>query len=313
MKILKKSAADYFVFIILLFCLGCRPTIGNPNYSPDGQAIVLALNSQIYRISPAGGKALRVSNSKSYDFDPVYTPDGHQIVFASAQEGKKSDLWIMNLDGSRRIQLTNGLHGDKKPCISKDGQKIYFLRERKLDGETFSNELDIYSIEINGSNLKEIVKTDEPVGFTPSISPDGKYLLLGGTNIEGGLYRNALRMLPLENPQATQYIKPEFDIEPMDKWMTGITETRFSPNGKSVLFLWYMYNEHKEHKQIYVMDLENRKAKKIVEFSDYLDYPSFSPDGKKIIFATGLFNYNPDKLWVVNVDGTDLHQISIKK
>ena len=303
---MKKSGLSFLLLLLILS--GCDPQIGNPTFSPDGKSILFSINSKIYKIPVGGGKAQQIHRSDSYDFDPVYTPDGSKIVFASRKEGSKADIFVMNADGSGRRQLTQGSSDDRKPAVSSDGSTVYFHR---IYGSNWSSAL--CSIKLDGADLKEIIKAEENTGFTISPHPDGDEILFSGVNSGGDdTHRNALRILSLKNPSEFRKVKPIFKTEPKDKWMTGITEARFSPDGKFVVFLWYMYNERKEHNQIYIMDLESRKARKIAEFSDDTDYVSFSPDGRKIIVSTGTFNYILTKLWTMNIDGSDLRRVPIK-
>jgi hypothetical protein len=67
-----------------------------------------------------------------------------------------------------------------------------------------------------------------------------------------------------------------------------------------------------ERDEIYIMDLENKRPVQLTNSTDwYLNrYPSWSPDGKQIVFATdrehvGLFS----QIWVMNVDGTGAYKL----
>src|SRR2546422_5263788 len=57
------------------------------------------------------------------DGDPVWSPDGTRIAFESGREDGTSDVYLMNADGSNRVQLTRGSTGNLLPAWSPDGAR----------------------------------------------------------------------------------------------------------------------------------------------------------------------------------------------
>lgn len=65
---------------------------------------------------------------------PSWTPDG-RILYTSMEgvdpEGRPNeDIWIINTDGTGKLQLTTNGSADRYPVMSPDGQYIYFLSNR---------------------------------------------------------------------------------------------------------------------------------------------------------------------------------------
>lgn len=118
-----------------------------PSYSPDGKKIlwrrILAdttaprgYNSEIFIMNRDGSGIKNLSNHKSYDGYPEWSPDGTQIVFASSRHGQYTDhiqLFVMNPDGSGIRQITFNEVGeeDNRPDWSLDGKRIVFNRVNK--------------------------------------------------------------------------------------------------------------------------------------------------------------------------------------
>ena len=83
--------------------------------SPDGSEIVFCYKGDIYKVSAQGGTAVQLTTQASYEANPVWSPDGEQIAFASDRNGN-FDLFIMSADGgaAHRLDLSfcfgNSLH-----------------------------------------------------------------------------------------------------------------------------------------------------------------------------------------------------------
>ncbi|MCP4425140.1 MAG: hypothetical protein GY803_11650 [Chloroflexi bacterium] len=77
----------------------------------------------IWRISLATKKAIRLTDAPGADLYPIFTPD-NDIVFQTARNGVQ-ELMVMNLDGSETRLLS--FFGDAYPAISPDGKRLLFM------------------------------------------------------------------------------------------------------------------------------------------------------------------------------------------
>jgi len=57
-----------------------------------------------------GGEPSKLTDLKEDVTDVVWAPDGTRIAYE--QDG---DLWVMNVDGSRKIRITSGFWSDRLP------------------------------------------------------------------------------------------------------------------------------------------------------------------------------------------------------
>jgi dipeptidyl aminopeptidase/acylaminoacyl peptidase len=104
---------------------------------------------------------------------PAISPDGKQIVFTRTWVDKtkdqyRSNLWIIDVDGSRVRELTSGARSDSAPVWSPDGKRIAFLSDR--DG---TNQLHVMWVETREmAQLTHLEQAPSNIKW----SPDGKYI-----------------------------------------------------------------------------------------------------------------------------------------
>lgn len=138
----------------------------SPVYSPDGKAI-LFLQSEIQR-----GKAGEVVSSKSYLWTyslssgaltqyvegkaPSYLPDGQRVVISRHnRDTGYNDLWLVDLENGQEFSLASSkTRGFDMPSVSPDGKKVLFVS--RSTSETVSDNLDLYLINIDGSDLQQL-------------------------------------------------------------------------------------------------------------------------------------------------------------
>jgi len=93
---------------------------------------VLLINVQLFAQQPVS-----IIDKLEIPFlsDPQLSPDGEYVVYVLAQTNWKenkmiSHIWRINVDGTKRFQLTYGKQNDISPRWSPDGQYIAFLSKR---------------------------------------------------------------------------------------------------------------------------------------------------------------------------------------
>ena len=141
-----------------------------PEISPDGKSIVFmhwtvtSNQDEIWVMDQDGSSPRRVVGGIGWD--PTWSPDGTQILFASDRSGS-NQLWIVNLDGSSLHQVSNLPAIRGRSDWSPQGQIATY------SGDAWNRE--VYIMNLDGSNLRQLTP-DGGNSQGPSFSPDGKWV-----------------------------------------------------------------------------------------------------------------------------------------
>jgi len=139
---------------------------------------------EIYIMFVDGTNQHPLTSSAGDNFNPRWSPDGSQIVFASTRdpvnlENRWAEIYIMDADGTRQTRLTNNHADDEAPAWSPDGEWIIFASKRdSCEGQREDGDCDwdLYLMRTNGSALKRLTATSDlsefnPVWWAPSVRP----------------------------------------------------------------------------------------------------------------------------------------------
>src|SRR5687767_6878025 len=139
--------------------------------------LLLALTLAVAAVSarPAAQSARVLDKETFLDMEslgaPAISPDGRQIVFARTWNDKmkdqsRSNLWIVDADGSRVRELTRGSWRDSAPVWSPDAKRVAFLSDR--DG---TNQLHVMYMDTGEvAQLTHLPRAPSGLRW----SPDGK-------------------------------------------------------------------------------------------------------------------------------------------
>ncbi|WP_338791904.1 S41 family peptidase [Bernardetia sp. MNP-M8] len=128
--------------------------------SPNGQNIAFCYKGDIYKVDANGGRASLLTLHEAYDVNPVWSPDGKMMAFASDRFGNK-DIFLMSADGGEPKRLTIHSSDDTPVAFSPDGKFVYFNAYRmptKSDvAFPFGGFEQLYKVAIDGKTRPEMV------------------------------------------------------------------------------------------------------------------------------------------------------------
>ncbi|MBL8063358.1 MAG: PD40 domain-containing protein, partial [Anaerolineales bacterium] len=146
-------------------------------------------------------------------------------------------------------------------------------------------------VNADGSGYRRLTTNNDIRHYYPSVAPEGQSLLYSAYNKQTEHYEiYELDLLTNETKMLT------YDFG-------DLNAPEISPDGKTIVFTRYYLDVNKPTS--WLMDRDGTNLRQVIDVQAW--DPSWSPDGSAILFAT-LFD-NRSQLAIVNVDGTDLHQV----
>lgn len=286
----------------------CRKKLNEP---ANGQSGLIALTLrdqngklQIFTIDANG------TNKKQLTFEgesgrPDWSPDGKKIVFMSIRNGA-AGVWVMNLGGANQQLLAEGVAPDWSP----DGKQIAFTHEDN------NRVPQIWTVNSDGTHLTQLTHSNT-YKIAPSWSPDGKEIVFVSPQNFTSSSHPQPELAMVKSDGTNERIlttQDRVNIRVNAPGDTTICETALDANAPSwspvenkIAFWSGIENQYG---QIWIIKSDGTGSKQLTEDCGHRnsDDPSWSPDGKKILFSTGRSGRN--ELWVMDADGSNEKRVS---
>jgi Tol biopolymer transport system component len=298
---------------LYLLLLACSPSLGGCNSNAtsepplsDPRGLILlgtvAFPAELWAMRPDGSELRRLTNDSINDLDGNWSPDGRSIVFTRWQDSVggpsdyRSDVFVMNADGSgmRRLYFAEGWASG--PRWSPDGRRIAFAEGNRMLDYYVDTTTHVYIMNADGSGVHVVAPHGE--SFAPDWAPDGTQLLF-------------LARRPPERPALSIYtIRPDGTDERLVggdvACVRDVHDASWSPDGTRIVYrcsdapdyiIKVIHADGTSPVQLSFVDME-------YQYGMFDLSPVWSPDGTQIAFGstrtTGL-----TAPWVMDTTGAN--------
>ena len=160
---MRKSLITFCLGLVALSSSAITPLwMRDVRISPDGTQIAFCYKGDIYKVAATGGEAQRLTTQESYESNPVWSPDGKQIAFASDRYGN-FDLFVMPAEGGTATRLTSHSSSELPWCFSPDGREIYFsaaIQDPASSALFPSGAMtELYKVPVTGGRTRQVLAT----------------------------------------------------------------------------------------------------------------------------------------------------------
>ncbi len=248
--------------------------------SPDGRRLAfagLALDSQIWQLpvaengTPAGMARPLTSDTSRRTSMPAYSPDGSKVAYVSTRRGERPNIWVMDVDGRNRVQVTSDAHGNGDPPWLPDGRRLSF-RSGRDDGDMLWS-VDIATRRVErlldpARSGEEATRPGQPWEMRPS--PSGSSVAFSVVSSPAG--RRILFVSPTER----------FAPRKVTDGSRSVGYPAWSPDEQRLAV------EVKDGSSTHaaVIELSTGKLTELSDDRGQTWVRSWSPDGKRIVVAT---------------------------
>src|SRR3989475_8707792 len=252
--------------------------ISNPSFSADGKKIAFSVHqanleddaytSDVW-ISSSDGSGVTRFTYGGRDYDPVWSPNGNEILFLSkrslAKDEKGNELYVLSAGGGEARRIVKRKEGIDGPQWAGDSNSIYFL-----------------------SAVAEEEKDDVRVVRRIGLWYNGKGFTYNS--------RTHVFVVNLQTGETRQLTTGNFDV----------TEVRPSHDGKRVAYLAALDDMKPYIVDLYVRELETGDELKLTSSDMSVTTLARRPDGGELAFTGNRLAHgfaSHDHVWVVRAGG----------
>ena len=310
--------------------------LNNAVWTPDGKSLVARKHytsersvgaGEMWQYPLVGSAGLQITKRKNDQQDvndPSISPDGRYLYYAEDMypggffqynKDPNSQIYVIkqyDFTTGKTKTITGGPGGAARPIISRDGKNLAFVKRIREQTVLYIHDLATGEEKPIYFDLdKDQQEAWAVFGVYPYFSwmPNNRDLVfwsagkIHSINIDSKVIKN----IPFEIDTSiklteTHQVKRKAFTENFSSKM--IKDVKTSPNGNTIIFTSLGH--------IYKKTLPNGIPTRISNLSDFEADPSFSPDGKSVLFVTWN-DENLGAIYSIKLDGSGLKKLTKQK
>ena len=196
--------------------------IRNAVTSPDGKWLVFNAVGHLYKKALPDGKPERLTDSKDFEFEPAFSPDGKDLVYVTWNDSTTGAIYRMSMEEGKkkgtskpyRITVKKGMY--RTPVFAPEGSFIAYTAEGSNDimGNTYTVKPGIYLMNKQGG--EGMFVTDK--GEYPKFSKDATRIYYQSGNSFGSCKLDGSDDRPIFKSKYSS----QFTVSPDGEWVAFV-------------------------------------------------------------------------------------------
>jgi Tol biopolymer transport system component len=266
-----------------------------PSCSPHGNRIAfwhqMGGQRDVATIPSEGGAPVQVTHDAFMDWNPVWSPDGKYLYFAS-DRGGAMNIWRVRID-ERSGKVLGELESVATPSqdsshlsFSKDGTRMVYVRRAATQN---FQAVAFDPVARHATGAPAVITRGARQVMNPDISPDSQSI----TFVQWGKTED-IGVMKIDGTGMRQLTDDVYkDRGP-----------RWSPDGSRIAF----YSNRTGKYQVWMINPDGSGLKQLTNAPRDILYPVWSPDGKRIVYSV-----QGDVPGILSMDSFQIEPLSAMK
>lgn len=230
--------------------------------SPDGSTVAFCYKGDLFTVPVTGGHATQLTMHPAHDTDPIWSPDGQQIAFASNREGS-FDIYVIDKNGGQPRRLTSH-SAHEYPETYRDDHTILYkaaIQQDVNDGH-FPNSTQVYAIDTKEVNARPVMFSSMTMEKL-TINKKGEMLYQDKKGYEDPFRKH--HQSPITRDIWLTQVDGERSYKQLTTFRGEDREPVWASDGKS----FYYLSEENGSFNVYKSDAQNMQPKQLTQLTKH--------------------------------------------